>query len=336
VPLFIITPLYLLPLIVFIRIEIKGTIFMQNVFSWLFSALLKRISFFIAVTLILFLTKNTILFAAGTNLQSNTSLKTLIEVALDQNLKNKTNSKYLAPEDITFLVKKYYYQIETQFEQLTTAREVQAHFQKAIDKSIEIFNSGEGDVSQVNITKLKLGLSSTLNNIIDLEHNLKLGKLSLAMLINREPREVNDIVITDPIPMDFPYTSFDEYLSTKNLILKVKKLTDNVVTASKKNHDKQSTILSEESSLFLYQAYLNAESSRARVTLAKKNRKITRALLISEVANYDFGIGDSQELFEALIIYTRVFSSYLDSVYTLNVAVAELEKITDAVYIRYQ
>tara|TARA_B100000678_G_C18192807_1_gene496112 strand:- start:109 stop:345 length:237 start_codon:yes stop_codon:yes gene_type:complete len=75
------------------------------------------------------------------------------------------------------------------------------------------------------------------------------------------------------------------------------------------------------------------ESSKAKVVLGKKNRKITRALLVSEVANYDFGIGDSQELFEALIIYTRVFSGYLDSIYTLNVAVAELEKLTDAIHV---
>ena len=54
----------------------------------------------------------------------------------------------------------------------------------------------------------------------------------------------------------------------------------------------------------------------------------TGALLIAEVANYDFGIGDSQELFEALIVYSRVLSGYLDSIYKHNVAVAELEKLT--------
>jgi hypothetical protein len=75
-------------------------------------------------------------------------------------------------------------------------------------------------------------------------------------------------------------------------------------------------------------------SSKDKVMLGKKNRKITRALLVAEVANYDFGIGDSKELFEALIMYTRVFSSYLDSIYTLNVSAAELEKLTDSIYTR--
>ncbi|MZH46999.1 MAG: TolC family protein, partial [Nitrospinae bacterium] len=60
--------------------------------------------------------------------------------------------------------------------------------------------------------------------------------------------------------------------------------------------------------------------------LAKKNRKITRALLVSEVANYDFGIGNSGDLFEALIIYSRVLNGYYESVYNFNLAVAELNR----------
>jgi hypothetical protein len=79
---------------------------------------------------------------------------------------------------------------------------------------------------------------------------------------------------------------------------------------------------------------LDVTSSKDKVILGKKNRKITRALLVSEVASYDFGIGDSQELFEALIMYMRVFSSYLDSIYTLNVSAAELTKLTDSIYTR--
>ena len=88
----------------------------------------------------------------------------------------------------------------------------------------------------------------------------------------------------------------------------------------------------EEDRLTLHKAFIAAKEATAKVTLGKKNRKITRALLVAEVANYDFGIGDSQELFEALIVYTRVLVGYLDSIYTLNVAVAELEKLTDAIY----
>ena len=60
--------------------------------------------------------------------------------------------------------------------------------------------------------------------------------------------------------------------------------------------------------------------------LARKNRKMTRALLVSEVANYDFGIGDSGDLFQALIIYTRVLNGYYDSVYNFNLLVAKLDR----------
>ena len=60
--------------------------------------------------------------------------------------------------------------------------------------------------------------------------------------------------------------------------------------------------------------------------LAKKNRKMTRALLVSEVANYDFGVGETGDLFQALIIYTRVLNGYYDSVYKYNLSVAVLDR----------
>ena len=56
---------------------------------------------------------------------------------------------------------------------------------------------------------------------------------------------------------------------------------------------------------------------------------MTRALLVSEVANYDFGIGDSGDLFQALIIYTRVLNGYYDSVYNFNLLVAKLDRDTN-------
>ena len=67
--------------------------------------------------------------------------------------------------------------------------------------------------------------------------------------------------------------------------------------------------------------------TREKLNIARKNRKITRALLVAEVANYDFGIGDPGDLFEALIIYTRVLSGYYDSVYNFNLAVADLNRV---------
>ena len=305
---------------------------MQNIFSRIVLVSLKSTYSTLVFTLVILVLISSISWAENTKLVPTTTLNKLVGLALDYNLKNRANSKYLPPEEITFLIKKYYYQIGTQVEQLATARDIQAHFQKAIDKSTEVFDSGEGDISQADITKLKLGLSNTLDNIIGLEHDLKIAKLTLGGLINQELLEGNDISVGDPIPIDFLYISFDDYLRAKNLTPQKKNITGKANTAKNKVHVKQSTILTEENRRLLYKAYLDVASSKARVILGKKNRKITRALLISEVANYDFGIGDSQELFEALMIYTRVFSGYLDSVYDFNVMVAELEKIKNTIY----
>ena len=306
---------------------------MRNIFLSGVSVVSKHSHFMIVVALVvLFQTSVCLLLAADTKSGTTISLQELIELSLDYNSKNRANKKYLPPEHITFLVKKYFYQIETQVEQLDTAKEVRDHFQKAVEKSKEIFDSGEGDVSQADLTKLKLGLSNTLNNIIDLEHDIQIGKLNLGELINQELRDVNDITVTDPIPIDFPYTSVDGYLKAKNLTSEAKKIISEAGIVSNEINVEQSTKLTEENSLLLYKAFLGVTSSKDKVMLGKKNRKITRALLVSEVANYDFGIGDSQELFEALIMYTRVYNSYLDSIYTLNVSVAELEKLTDSIY----
>ena len=308
---------------------------MRNIFSRAILVVSKHSRFVIAVSLVALLQTNVcLLLAADTKSGTTISLQELIELSLDYNSKNRANKKYLPPEHITFLVKKYFYQIETQVEQLDTAKEVRDHFQKAVEKSKEIFDSGEGDVSQADLTKLKLGLSNTLNNIIDLEHDIQIGKLNLGKLINQELPDGNDITVTDPIPIDFPYTSFDDYMIAKNLTPQSKKIAGKVGIVSNEIHVEQPTKLTEENRLLLYKAYLGVTSSKDKVMLGKKNRKITRALLVAEVANYDFGIGDSKELFEALIMYTRVFSSYLDSIYTLNVSAAELEKLTDSIYTR--
>ncbi|HIN87558.1 MAG TPA: hypothetical protein EYN05_02730 [Nitrospinaceae bacterium] len=308
---------------------------MHNIFSRAILVVSKHSRFVIAVSLVALLQTNVcLLLAADTKSGTTISLQELIELSLDYNSKNRANKKYLPPEHITFLVKKYFYQIETQVEQLDTAKEVRNHFQKAVEKSKEIFDSGEGDVSQADLTKLKLGLSNTLNNIIDLEHDIQIGKLNLGKLINQEIPDGNDITVTDPIPIDFPYTSFDDYMIAKNLTPQSKKIAAKVGIVSNEIHAEEPTKLTEENRLLLYKAYLGVTSSKDKVMLGKKNRKITRALLVAEVANYDFGIGDSQELFEALIMYTRVFSSYLDLIYTLNVSAAELEKLTDSIYTR--
>jgi hypothetical protein len=57
---------------------------------------------------------------------------------------------------------------------------------------------------------------------------------------------------------------------------------------------------------------------------------MTRALLVTEAANYDFGIGDEADLFEALIIYTRVLVGYYEAIHTFNVAVGRFHSLYHA------
>ena len=263
---------------------------------------------------------------------SELSLSETVELALDFNSKKRTGTSFLSPEDVTFLVKKYYYQIQTQVEQLDLAEEVRDHFQKAVDKSGENLEEGEGDVSQSDLTKMKLGLSDTLNDIIGLKHKMQIAKLQLGELIGKELKPSSDIVTTDIVPVPFLYSSFDEYLKAKSASQLSENSEGKVGMATSKTIGKISIKLSEGDRLTLHKAFIIVKEAEAKVTLGKKNRKITRALLVSEVANYDFGIGDPQELFQAFIIYAHVLNGYLGSIFTLNIAVAELEKLTDAVY----
>ena len=152
------------------------------------------------------------------------------------------------------------------------------------------------------------------------------------MLIGKETSNDFNIVKADIVPVSFLYDNFDIFLKKKNLYPVSRKIEGDTSEASSQIFTKNSRPLDKKNKLILHEAFFNAKEASAKVMLGNKNRKITRALLVAEVANYDFGIGDSQDLFEALIIYTRVLSSYVDSVFTLNVAVAELDKLTDAFY----
>ena len=269
---------------------------------------------------------------AGEKIESALSLSEALKLALEFNSQRHADGNFLPPGDVVFLVKKYYYQIQTQIEQLETSEEVRDHFQKAVDKSEKIFEEEEGGVSQSDITKLKLGLSNTLNDIIGLTYSVQIARLHLEELIGKEIRPDGDIIKTDIEPLPFTYINFEVYLKSKNLSLSSRKEERNGIIDSSKTFATGSLQLGAEDRLMLHKNFITAKEANAKVILGKKNRKITRALLIAEVANYDFGIGDSQDLFEALIVYTRVLIGYLDSVYTLNVAVAKLEKLTDAIY----
>lgn len=225
-----------------------------------------------------------------------------------------------AGKELSFLaekeyqVRKYYFQIQSKTQKLEILNEVKGHFEKAITKAEEKYDAGEEDVSQSAITKLKLGLAGTLNDIVELDSEIKIARLSLSDLFEgrySEDANMNDLKID---PVDFKSSDYDVWVKESGL-------TSTGASISSDEKHKSTNDLALKISFF------KSNESREKLKLARKNRKITRALLVSEVANYDFGIGDPGDLFEALIIYTRVLSGYYESVYNFNLAVADLNRV---------
>lgn len=229
-------------------------------------------------------------------------LKKIIPLALEI----ETN-RHQSKNEVKYQVQDLYYQIQYKTNQLGVAEEVKKRFGTAIEKAEERYDKGEGEVSQSDITKLKLGLSGSLNDIIELENEILIGKLALAGLTGLDFTNESELEEDTIHPVQFPKQNFEKVFETKYSF-----------------------------PLFqLKKALLKVEENRSKMNLAQGSRKITRALLVTEVANYDFGIGDSGDLFQALIIYTRVLSGYYETVYNFNIAVAglkhEIERQNDPV-----
>jgi hypothetical protein len=209
------------------------------------------------------------------------------------------NSNLPTEHEREYSIKKFYYQIQYQSQKLKILNEVKGHFEKSISKAEEKYDEGEEDISQSDITKLKLGLAGTLNDKFGVEADLQISRLSLFETLKNKYEPEAELVEPNILPVDF---DFDEY---QKWCCQVSELSD-VVSLKK--------------------LFLKVVETRKKMKLAQENRKITRALLVSEVANYDFGIGDPADLFQALIIYTRVLSGYYESVYKFNLSVAGLNR----------
>ena len=190
-------------------------------------------------------------------------------------------------------------------EQLEISKEVKGHFEKAATQAEKKFKEEDGDITQSAITKLKLGLAGTLNDISKFNSDIALAKLKLEKYLGVSWAEGADISGPKFKPVDFPYQSDDEVLAC---------MTSGI--------DRQKTNLFD-----LRESLIETRKAQEQLALAGKNRKMTRALLVTEAANYDFGIGNEADLFEALIIYTRVLVGYHEAVHTFNVAVYRVRSL---------
>ena len=250
---------------------------------------------------------------AGNRVEAGETLKQLptLEQALERAL-SRTIPHLPSQGDLVMLeVKRNYDLILARREQLEISREVQGHFEKAVTQAEKKFEEGEGDISQSAITKLKLGLTGTLNDIVRFESDTALAKLRLEQYLGIQ--WAGDVDISGPKfrPADFPYKTVEEYLKKKS-------------SSSKPGKMKKT----DRAGLFERRAaMIEVNLAREKLVLGRKSRKMTRALLVTEVANYDFGIGNESDLFEALIIYTRVLVGYYDTIYDFNLAVHRFMKI---------
>ena len=234
------------------------------------------------------------------------SLEETIKLALKYNSDKPHN-------EIIYAVKENYYLIQQMHDQLKIVEEVQGHFETAIEKAMEKMESDEADVTQSQITKLKLGRAGALGDIINYQSASQQAKLSLGKLLGMDLSPDTELAENKLIQLKVPYETLDDYLRLQ------KKLPGAPRQLQKK--------ISEEKMFSLKEAFIKLTEKRELANLARKNRRMTRALLVTEVANYDFGIGSGGDLFEALIIYTRLLNGFHKSVYGFNLAVANLDKI---------
>ena len=216
------------------------------------------------------------------------------------------SSTAVTQADTALEVKRNHDLILARREQLEISKEVKEHFEKAVTQAEKKFAEEEGDISQSAITKLKLGLAGTLNDISRFNSDIALAQLRLEKYLG--VRWAKEVDISDPRfqPVDFPHTTVDAFLKS---------------TASGSKTPNGSVLFD------LREVMIEVNKAREQLALAGKNRKMTRALLVTEAANYDFGIGNEADLFEALIIYTRVLVGYYEAIHTFNVSVHRFTKI---------
>ncbi len=233
------------------------------------------------------------------------SLEHALKMSEFRNLSKKSPTQGISKPDITLEVKRSYSLILARREQLEISNEVKGHFEKAVTQAEKKFEEEDGDITQSAITKLKLGLAGTLNDISRFNSDIALAQLKLEKFLGVQWAKQVDISEPKFEPVDFPYQTPE---------------------GSSKCMDSGKNM--QGSDLYdLRESIIEANKAREQLTLASKNRKMTRALLVTEAANYDFGIGNEADLFEALIIYTRVLVGYFEAVHSFNVAVYRVQSL---------
>ena len=90
------------------------------------------------------------------------------------------------------------------------------------------------------------------------------------------------------------------------------------------NLSNKSSFKEKEDTFRITKVFLRINKANDSIKTAREARKVSRGLLVTNLANFDFGIGEAKDLFESLFIYMRSVKNYLKKIHEFNIALAEL------------
>lgn len=80
--------------------------------------------------------------------------------------------------------------------------------------------------------------------------------------------------------------------------------------------------------LQIKKAYLEVKEAMRNIKSSKRSYKAARRWLVAAVLNFDMGVGEARDIFEALKVYATAKGQNLQSIYTYNIAAANLEHVS--------
>ena len=225
----------------------------------------------------------------------------------DRIFKNQSEEKEKTrrnKDKTAYKIKTLYYDLLLAKELIQLADEVKSNFEKAYEKADKKLESEDPDITQQDVLKLKLGLVGSKDELNRLEHDKKEMIESLKYQLGIPGNKIFDI----------------KSKRLKQEKIDLKKIEGDIdLTVSDK-----SSIEEKEDIFRITKVFLKIHKANDSIKTAREARKVSRALLVTNLANFDFGIGEAKDLFESLFIYMRSVKNYFKKVHGYNLAIAEL------------
>ena len=227
-----------------------------------------------------------------------------IELALDECIKMALDNNRINKGKTVYKIKTLYYDLLLAKELIQLADEVKSNFEEAYEKAEKKLESEDPDITQQDVLKLKLGLVGSKDELNRLEHDKKEINESLKYKLGIFGNKIFDI----------------KSKRLKQEKIDLKKVEGNIdLTLNNKSSFKE-----REDIFRITKVFLKINKANDRIKTAREARKVSRGLLVTNLANFDFGIGEAKDLFESLFIYRRSVKNYLTKIHEYNIAVAEL------------